>query len=124
MNIDKEIKSLTYFELDSMKPIPLKFKSFEHLCSWIDNLDMQKSTTTKTVYLFSCTEMFGEREDTEIFVTENLSLINEVISTKELEFSFCIDFHLQEYESFEDAYAVALSMREGNPLCYNNTEKL
>ena len=30
-----------------------------------------------------------------------------------------IDIHLQEYESFEDAYKVALDMRECNPLCYN-----
>jgi len=28
-------------------------------------------------------------------------------------------FYLQEYKSFEDAYAVALGMREPNPLCYN-----
>lgn len=27
--------------------------------------------------------------------------------------------HLQEYESFEMAYSVALAMREGHPLCYN-----
>jgi hypothetical protein len=27
--------------------------------------------------------------------------------------------HLQEYASFESAYSVALAMREGHPLCYN-----
>lgn len=26
--------------------------------------------------------------------------------------------HLQEYESYEDAYAVALDMKEESPLCY------
>lgn len=27
--------------------------------------------------------------------------------------------HLQEYESFEQAYNVAIAMREGHPLCYS-----
>lgn len=31
--------------------------------------------------------------------------------------------HLQEYASFESAYAVALAMREGNPLCYDATKQ-
>ena len=29
-------------------------------------------------------------------------------------------FHLHEYESYESAYEVALSMRETNPLCYTS----
>lgn len=31
------------------------------------------------------------------------------------------DYYLQEYDSFEEAYKVALSMQEPNPLCYSNT---
>lgn len=30
------------------------------------------------------------------------------------------EMHLHEYSSYEDAYLVALNMREANPLCYNN----
>ena len=30
------------------------------------------------------------------------------------------ELHLHEYASYEDAYLVALNMREANPLCYNN----
>lgn len=32
--------------------------------------------------------------------------------------------HLQEYESFESAYSVALAMREGHPLCYNESKEI
>jgi hypothetical protein len=30
------------------------------------------------------------------------------------------ELHLHEYASYEDAYLVALNMREANPLCYYN----
>ena len=29
------------------------------------------------------------------------------------------ELHLHEYASYEDAYLVALNMREANPMCYN-----
>jgi len=34
-------------------------------------------------------------------------------------YSYFTQFHLHEYESFEAAYEVALSMRETHPLCYD-----
>jgi len=55
----------------------------------------------------------------------------EILVTENLEFTFIpADFgmipdinnaviYLQEYNTYEDAYRVALSMREVNPKCYN-----
>ena len=60
-------------------------------------------------------------EGGEILVTENLwVLINAVESGH---FNLTKNdpkyFFVQEYQTYEDAYSVALSMREPNPRCYN-----
>jgi arginine/lysine/ornithine decarboxylase len=72
----------------------------------------------------------------DIFISENISAIvkffndNSILSLgeamenlltekdKEFYTGVEIEIHLQEYESYEDAYDVALEMREPNPLCY------
>ena len=57
----------------------------------------------------------------EVLITENLTtLINAVINSHfTLLWESPKDLYLQEYQTFEDAYAVALGMRETNPKCYN-----
>ena len=60
-------------------------------------------------------------EKGELLVTECLkTLINSVIDGH---FNLVQNepqyFFVQEYQTYEDAYAVALSMREPNPKCYN-----
>lgn len=49
----------------------------------------------------------------EIIITENIFEIIKFIKRIDPEILF-----IQEYQSYEDAYAVALSMRETNPKCY------
>lgn len=74
----------------------------------------------KIVYIF--TSDFGVIDDEndyhskEVIVESDLSIVYLLISNQD--YSDC-DIHLHEYGSFEDAYAVALDMRESNPLCYN-----
>ena len=118
-----ERKKLSYFELGSNKPTNLIFKNHNDLCDWIEALSNKRPIQSR-VYLLTHNEILEGSEDFEVFVSEQLSLIYEIISNEEIAFYICNDFYLQEYESFEDAYSVALSMREGNPLCYNNTEEL
>ena len=76
----------------------------------------------KTVYLFTSNFCFDPNDvhnefDKEIYIESNFNLIYSaalrILDQGDTE------IFLQEYESFEDAYKVALDMRECNPLCYN-----
>ena len=50
----------------------------------------------------------------EIVITENIFEIINFIKRIESDLLF-----IQEYQSYEDAYEVALGMRETNPKCFN-----
>jgi hypothetical protein len=65
-----------------------------------------------TIWLFT-----AEGEYSEIIITDNKSLL--IKTTGNLLASNNILF-LQAYPSFEDAYSVALTMREGHKRCYNS----
>tara|TARA_B110000211_G_C13989893_1_gene513484 strand:+ start:585 stop:911 length:327 start_codon:yes stop_codon:yes gene_type:complete len=56
----------------------------------------------------------------EIYIHESLLLIDCLIADQYLISNDlgCRKIHLHLYDTFEDAYNVALYMREGNPLCY------
>jgi hypothetical protein len=61
----------------------------------------------------------------ELFVTQNIILIKELLEGKVapcpvLNKTKEFVIFLQEYESYEEAYEVALLIKEINPLCYNN----
>ena len=57
----------------------------------------------------------------EILITENVeTLINAVRNNHfNLLWNSPQNFYVQEYQTYEDAYRVALNMRETNPKCYN-----
>ena len=58
----------------------------------------------------------------ELYVSNNPFRVIDTIDTWMNEPPLSLDtsiIHLQEYASFESAYSVALAMREGHPLCYN-----
>ena len=57
----------------------------------------------------------------EILVTENTdTLFNSFVNGFfNIGINNDVHIHIQEYQTYEDAYAVALSMREANPKCYN-----
>jgi hypothetical protein len=74
------------------------------------------------LYRFDCIWLATDNgEFGEQLITEDLTLlINSVTGDffKELYNNNAL-FFVQEYQTYEDAYKVALNMREGNPKCYN-----
>jgi hypothetical protein len=53
----------------------------------------------------------------EILITQNLDTV--INCFKKNMFSILDKLFVQEYQTYEDAYKVALGMRESNPKCYN-----
>ena len=106
---------LNYFSLGSDNSINLFFKSFEDLHNWFET-KVSNSFDKKCVYLFVATGI-NKLEEAEIFVTERFGLIADLLN-KGYFFGFDLEsnFNLHEYDSFEDAYLVALEMKEGNEL--------
>jgi len=91
-----------------------------------DYIDFLKSVYAKddkkTVYLFTSNFCFDPDDvhnefNKEIYIESDFGLIY-CAALRILDYSDT-EIFLQEYESFEDAYKVALDMRECNPLCYN-----
>ena len=61
-----------------------------------------------------------DSSDGELIVTENIDTIIHYINNDL--FDIKKEIHLHEYQSYEDAYYVALDMREPNPKCYPNEQ--
>jgi len=91
----------------------IMFDSSMHLCEWI----FSKSKESKYVFLGG---IESEKMD-EVIITSDLQqyifildkLINDYCQGLDVKI-----FH-QEYESFEEAYKVALDMKEPDELCYS-----
>lgn len=67
---------------------------------------------------FNCVWLWADDgEDGEIVVSENLNKLIECV--KNGFFNIKTHFFIQEYETFESAYSVALSMKEAKPNCYD-----
>lgn len=77
------------------------------------------SVRGKRVYLI--TIEYHENEDSAIFIDDNNDNINSYLIKNTRTPTMCKVF-LQEYESYEAAYEVALTMKEVNPLCYDEKE--
>jgi len=62
-----------------------------------------------------------EGEKGEILITESVDLLCDSVKNGffNLLWNSPTNFFVQEYQSFESAYAVALSMREGHSKCYD-----
>ena len=60
-------------------------------------------------------------EKGELLITENLKTLIFAISKNyfNLLWNSPQNFHLHQYKTYEDAYSVALHMKEGNEKCYN-----
>jgi len=72
---------------------------------------------------FDCIWLATENgEIGEQIITEDLTILINLAASGVL-FKTLLDdnslFFIQEYQTYEDAYAVALAMREPNPRCYN-----
>ena len=53
----------------------------------------------------------------EIIITENVFRLVDAVSNDHFNL-LDNDLHVQEYQSYKDAYEVALDMREENPKCF------
>lgn len=102
----------------------IKFNSIKELRGYIENMcarvTIEKGNykPSKTVYLFTYTDPIDD--ESELFVTSRIYMIADLLTqAKFFGFDVLKVFHLQEYESFEAAYEVALSMKESSPLCYD-----
>ena len=95
----------------------IKTIKFKTLMSLYNHVIEEIGKDFKTVYLLSV--------DDEVVITESLAVILEVLSGNVSSIAFLEDekgicnVFLQEYESYQDAYEVALYMKETNPLCYD-----
>lgn len=114
--MNKKIK-LHYGCLDqNIDVFTFELSSITELNDKIDELCCGNDPVTNKVYLFAVDGFDGHIEF--VFVSESYLEIEEIIlSHKRLKNKK--DFFFHEYESFEDAYSVALSLKEVNPLCYN-----
>ncbi len=91
----------------------LKFNSKEFLSNAIE--DALDKDDGQKVYLLTIENYFGE--DSSVFIDDKQENIFHF---------FCANMNtptakkvfLQEYTSYEEAYNVALTMKEGNQLCY------
>ena len=85
---------------------------FEDFIQMIHQLDDRK-----TVYLMTSKEKKEEEIGLEeIRITQHNSQVIKLIGNARNWEGY--DIFIEEYESFEEAYKVALNMREPNPLCY------
>ena len=93
-----------YLAIYEGEPQLIYFNSFEELTEYI-----------KFLKSFECIWLAtDDGENGEIMITENLDAL--VIAINSGVFNFDpnnINFYLQEYQTYEDAYNVALLMREG-----------
>lgn len=92
----------------------LNFKTFNDLDYFVSN---EERLMIDGVWLATSGGTYSD-----VFVTDNidhLRLVMNVDLWEELTQDLNAPFHIHHYESFEDAYKVALDMKEGHELCYN-----
>lgn len=102
---------LHYAQLHDFESIPCyEFKTFEEVVGF--SMSTSRINKGRAVYL-----IVKDFETTFPFVTDNPFDI-EYILTKMPGMGFKSDTFIQEYNSFEEAYRVALTMVENKSLCY------
>ena len=105
----------------------INFKNLDDLYDYLDNMcdrdfidGRHDLKPPHTVYLFTYEEIIKD-EDAEVYVTQRIGEVAQIILNREhngLDIGVNT-FYLFEFESFEEAYKVALNMKETSPLCYN-----
>jgi hypothetical protein len=94
----------------------IEFDTARELSSYLfDKADKSK----KLVYIITF-NMGDDCSSCPIFIEEDATaLLSLMFVHGDFYEEFVDTFFLQEYESYEDAYKVAMDMREPNPLCYD-----
>ena len=107
---------LHYAKLDLQGDIPcLEFTSIEEVRSFITSIIYPLKMVNEKVYVIAIQD--------EVIVTENGLLIEELFDgnlNSAYPFFESEDIFIQEYPSYEEAYKVALDMKEVSPLCYSS----
>ena len=94
-----DIKTAKFFTLAQLVDY-LKKEFSKSDCVWLATVDGEKA---------------------ELLITEKIETLIYAISKNyfNLLWNSPQNFHLHQYETYEDAYSVALHMKEGNEKCYN-----
>ena len=110
------IYKIHYANLNLQGDIPcLEFTSIEEVRSFIISIVYPLKMVNERVYVIAI-------ED-EVIVTEDVLLVQRLFDDN---FDSVYPLHecdvifIQEYLSYEEAYKVALDMKETSPLCYSN----
>lgn len=117
-NLQKISIKLQYASLPMDKDVSeIPFTRRNDLELWLENL-RSDNLNKSIVYLLT------SGGDSEIIITDKFQMIDKIFTEANQNNMFPIslwntEIFLQEYESFESAYAVALSMREESKLCYD-----
>lgn len=105
---------LHYAELDLKENIPaIEFTNKKTYRYWVSGYDKINSKSYK-IYLIAIFD--------EIYVTSNIRFVYSYLMDCEYgvgEIGINDDVFLFEFKSYEDAYLVALNMREESKFCYN-----
>lgn len=109
------IFKLHYVSLKLQGDIPcFKFKKHSDMIDFIDEKCINR--IGKVVWLLAKSDL------KDVFVSESHISIQDFLKNK-----YCWqttgDYFFQEYSSFEEAYKVALDMKEESPLCYSDVSK-
>jgi hypothetical protein len=99
-----------------------QFANMTELMLWIEDYLESQFYDGQKVYLY--TTQSEEDENNEIIVTERKLVLHDAFIedyTSDASIRPKVYF-VQEYPSFEDAYKVALSMKETSKVCYSNTK--
>ena len=111
---------LHYAKLDLQGDIPCyELSGIEEVKNFVSGIVGQHPTgnAENMVYLIAIQD--------EVFVTENCQLVQELFDgnmNSAYPFYENEPIFIQEYPSYEDAYKVALDMKEENSLCYSDSQ--
>lgn len=110
--LDGDIPCYEFDEIDQIR------EYFEGLVSKVMvNGQHGNYRDSEIVYVFSY-DAPGVNDE-EVFVTSKIYFIADLFTQVDFfGFDLIPAFYLQEYASYEEAYKVALDMKETSPLCY------
>jgi len=102
---------LHYASLDLQGDIPcFEFKKHSQMVDFIDEKCIGRNG--------QCVWLLAKNKETDIFISDSHLSIQNFLE-RLMTWQTMGDYFLQEYESFEEAYQVALDMVEESPLCYS-----
>ena len=108
------MKTINYYPIGSNDLEEVVVASNEEAAKWIT----KKLCKDNIVYLLAL-EYPKTQCHTRVYVFDSvLEVTSIIVDIAEFAIYAEIKYFLQEYSSYEEAYEVALMMRETNPLCY------